>query len=243
MPVKIAAMEASCQTGGPLTTHREISGAKASKVANVIVAAVDSLRSPQKATHKAIPKPPIAPQRSGKCTRLGHARVPTLKDDPSLAPFEAQGRQGKRVGTRSRSKRKSPGLVQVRRAPGLEGVDRLLRISSRKQVPSFGNLRDRIGRKIHSSSIQLNRVRRALRTPRFDSRSCRVDLLSPQNLGLWLEKCDEHAPSGIRGRRRPIEKFDSDDRQKKNASGDGHAHTDCSNFAAEVGVTESGSNR
>jgi hypothetical protein len=69
--VKIAAMDASCQTGGPLTTHREISGAKASKVANVIVAAVDSLRSPQKATHKAIPKPPIAPQRTWQMHKVG----------------------------------------------------------------------------------------------------------------------------------------------------------------------------
>ena len=45
--------------------------AKAPKVANVIVAAVDSLRSPQKATHKAIPKPPIAPQRTWQMHKVG----------------------------------------------------------------------------------------------------------------------------------------------------------------------------
>jgi hypothetical protein len=87
-----------------------------------MVVAVHPLRSPQKAaTHKAIPKPPIAPSARGKCTRLGHAKVSTLKDDPSLAPFnspfEAQGKQGKRVGHAHTLEEKIPRAVQVRRAP------------------------------------------------------------------------------------------------------------------------------
>lgn len=87
-------------------------------------------------------------------------------------------------GAPAHARRENPQGRASAARPGLHGTGRLLRISSRKQVPSFGNLGDRIGRKIHSSSIQLSRVRRALRTPRFDSRSCRVDLLSPQNLGF-----------------------------------------------------------